>query len=108
MPTPPDINPANTPGQRPQLTCDWQVWAAYLEASDATDAEKRRFIEMLWGIAMDFVDLGWDLGAPRETSGQDLNLASVLRAAVVHSKEINAEQQPSNDLAIGLNNKERL
>jgi hypothetical protein len=45
----------------PALSLDWELFGTYLEASDLTDAQKREFIETLWSLVVNFVDLGLGL-----------------------------------------------
>lgn len=80
---------------RPHLTCNWQDWAAYLDHVEATDEQKQRIIEELWNIVVAFVDLGWDVGPsdPSKSCGQEIDLADVLRAAVVNSEEHSSEKE---------------
>ncbi|MEL7029898.1 MAG: hypothetical protein AAGL49_12000, partial [Pseudomonadota bacterium] len=44
------------PHNRPKVTFDWEAWLPNLEASDASDAEKRQLIETLWTIVIDEAD----------------------------------------------------
>lgn len=90
------MSPPNTPPTKPtppSLKLDWEDWLPYLDDSDATDAEKRALIETLWSIVLGFVDLGWDVGPPQETSGQTLDLTAALRAAVLYSKEQDRQKE---------------
>jgi len=45
----------------PALSLDWELFGTYLEASDLIDAQKREFIETLWSLVVNFVDLGLGL-----------------------------------------------
>lgn len=81
--------PDTPPPKRPSLHLNFEDWLPYLEHSSASEAEKIRLIEMLWSIAMGFVDLGWDIDSSPETSGQSFDLTAALRAAVLNSEEHN-------------------
>ena len=58
------------PKPAPALTIDWQLYASYLEESDASEAEKQALIESLYAIVLGFVDLGFGLN-PLQQSGDD-------------------------------------
>lgn len=40
---------------------DYERYARFLEDADLTDAEKRAFIDAVWGIIFDFVSLGFSV-----------------------------------------------
>jgi len=72
------------------LTVDWELYAHALEDSDLTDDEKREFIDALWYIVCQFVDLGFGIestqqamaardAARLESSVPDTRLDSILR-----------------------------
>lgn len=83
----------------PSLAIDWDLYAAMLEESDATDAQKRELIETLWAIVVTFVDLGFNLQPAPQSCGElstegaealaDL-VSSNLTAATI-KEETNAE-----------------
>ncbi len=58
-----NMSRANSAGKAspPTLTIDWELYGKYLDESDLSDAEKREFLEILWSIAVSFVDLGLGL-----------------------------------------------
>ncbi len=88
MPKPPPPNQT-----APSLHLDWKDWLPYIDRSDLTDDQKREMIETLWSIVMAFIDLGWDVtGAPKETSGQVIDLRAALTAAVLNSEEQEKEE----------------
>ena len=43
----------------PVLTVDYDLYAHFLEESDASEEDKRKLIETLWSITMMFVDMGF-------------------------------------------------
>tara|TARA_R110002072_G_scaffold150788_2_gene299364 strand:- start:5800 stop:6165 length:366 start_codon:yes stop_codon:yes gene_type:complete len=45
----------------PALSLDWEAFGEHLEASDLTDDQKREFIEVLWSLVVNFVDLGFGI-----------------------------------------------
>ncbi len=84
----------DTPPQTSQtaLICDWQDRVEHLPDIEASDAEKRALIEMLWPIVVLFVDLSWQCAprpqtAPQESCGQQPDLAAALLYAVLNSPE---------------------
>ena len=56
-----DIDPAEGVVKRPALTLDVALYEQYLEGEDLTDAEKHQFLEALWTIVVQFVDLGFGI-----------------------------------------------
>lgn len=94
----PDQHSAQNPPPtvRPHLHNDWQDWLLYLEHSDASEAEKRALIDMVWNIVTAFVDLGWDVGPHGadlpETCGKAFDLAAALQAAVLYSETQEKEE----------------
>ncbi|MDX8353967.1 hypothetical protein [Cognatiyoonia sp. IB215182] len=82
-----------TPPPKPSIHLDWEEWAVYLTECDATDEQKRALIEAVWGIAMGFVDLGWDITSGEKTSGQEIDLADLLRHAVLNSDDKEEQQE---------------
>ncbi|MGH1417144.1 MAG: hypothetical protein ACRBB0_26910 [Pelagimonas sp.] len=83
-----------TPPQTSQttLTCDWQDWVEHFPNIEASDAEKRALIELLWSMVSVFVDLGWEIApkpqsATQETCGKQPDLAATLLHAVLLSTE---------------------
>ncbi|MEM9619383.1 MAG: hypothetical protein AAF936_15620 [Pseudomonadota bacterium] len=43
----------------PTLGVDYELYAHYLEHSDASEEDKRALVETLWSIIMTFVDMGF-------------------------------------------------
>ena len=43
------------------LSIDYELYEQYLENSDLTETQKRDFLEALWSIIVNFVDLGFDV-----------------------------------------------
>lgn len=41
------------------LTIDYELYAQYLESTDLSDDQKREFLDTLWNIIVNFVDLGF-------------------------------------------------
>ncbi|MCF6200383.1 MAG: hypothetical protein L3J67_13540 [Hyphomicrobiaceae bacterium] len=75
----------------PNLTIDWELYGAYLEDSDLTEAEKREFIETLWSIVVSFVDLGFGIHPLQQACEEDQDLAEFIAAetrSVVNSQDI--------------------
>ncbi len=72
---------------RPALRFDWQDWLPFLEDSNIPEDQKRAWIETLWSIVMNFVDLGFDIKSAPEICGEEIDLKALLEAAVVNSKD---------------------
>lgn len=64
---------------RPTLTVDWDTYGKMLEDSDLTEEQKREFIETLWSIVVNFVDLGFGIHPLQQASEQELDLEKLLR-----------------------------
>ena len=64
---------------RPTLTVDWETCGKMLEESDITEDQKREFIETLWSIVENFVDLGFGIHPLQQASEQELDLENLLR-----------------------------
>lgn len=84
--------PTPSPAQR-SIHLNWKDWLPYLEDSNATEADKKKVIETVWSIAMAFVDLGWDINASEESSGQSFDLTVSLQAAVLNLVESQKQQE---------------
>jgi hypothetical protein len=69
----------------PTLHLNWEDWTDFLEDSDAPDPEKRAMIEALWSIVVGFVDFGWDISSGDKICGEEIDLTTLLNAAVVNS-----------------------
>ena len=53
--------PLNTSADRPIITLDYDLYAHYLEDSDLSEAEKREFIETMWGFIVDLMSIGYEI-----------------------------------------------
>ncbi len=51
----------NKSASRPNLKIDWPLYEKYLADSDLSDEQKKEFIETLWSIMIQFVDLGFGI-----------------------------------------------
>lgn len=75
----------------PTLRIDWDLYGAYLENSDLTEAEQREFIQTLWTIVVSFVDLGLGIHPLQQACGEDQDLADFIAAetrSMVNSQDI--------------------
>ena len=75
--------PANA--DSPSIRFDWRDWLPYFEDVSIPDDQKQELIETLWAIVLAFVDLGFEVTETPKTGGQDIDLAAVLRSAVLNS-----------------------
>lgn len=67
----PDINPVSDPRV---VTVDVERYQHFLDESDLTDDEKQQVMQALWGIIVNFVDLGFGVHpvqAMRQVSTQE-------------------------------------
>lgn len=53
-----------------RLTIDIERYQSYLDSADMSEADKRLFIEALWSIIMNFVDLGFGIHPLQEVCGK--------------------------------------
>ena len=91
--TTPPTNPDRPACQveRPTLRFDWQEWLPYLDDSNIPDDQKREWIETLWAIVLGFVDLGFDIKSAPETCGKEIDLKSLMEAAVISSEDADSD-----------------
>jgi hypothetical protein len=80
--------PPETSTTAPALKFNWEDWLPFFEASDATLAEKRACIEVIWMVVVGFVDLGFDLNPTQQTCGKEIDLTAILQAAVVNAESV--------------------
>lgn len=59
------------------LTVDWDKYANYLDNSDLAESEKREFLEALWSIVVNFVDLGFQINPVQQVCGQELQISKL-------------------------------
>jgi hypothetical protein len=77
----------------PTLTIDWELYGKYLDESDLSDAEKCEFLETLWSIVVNFVDLGFGVHPLQQVTDN----ACAQQAEI--AKFISAESYPVIPLA---------
>lgn len=96
--TPPrNFETLTAPKSSRALRFDWQDWLPYLEDSDASDEQKRELIEALWTVVLGFVDLGYEVKSSAEICGEAIDLAAILRAAVVNSEDDPKTEKEARD-----------
>ncbi|NDW06476.1 hypothetical protein [Jiella pacifica] len=78
---------AAPPHAQPSLTIDWQLYAAYLDESDASDEEKQALIESLFSIILGFVDLGFRLNPLQHGADGDGDALPQIIAEVVRESD---------------------
>lgn len=61
----------------PVLTIDYAYYEKLLENSDASDEEKREFIQTLWNLIVNFVDLGFGIHPLQQACEQPKDLSIV-------------------------------
>jgi len=55
---------------RPTLTVDVEKYQTMLDDSDLTEEQKRRVLEELWSIIVNFVELGFEVHPLQEVCGK--------------------------------------
>lgn len=53
------------------LEIDYALYERYLEESEWNDEQKREFIETLWSVVIQFVDLGFEIHPLQQACGQN-------------------------------------
>jgi len=64
---------AGTDAQAPKpaaLEVDFERYQSYLDEEDLSEAEKQAFVEALWSIVLNFVDLGFGVHPLQKVCGQ--------------------------------------
>lgn len=54
-----------------RVTVDVEAYQNYLDGSGMSDTQKREFLEAVWSIIVNFVELGFGVHPLQETCGQD-------------------------------------
>lgn len=55
----------------PALEVDFERYQRYLDEEDLSEAEKQAFVEALWSIVLNFVDLGFGVHPLQKVCGQN-------------------------------------
>jgi len=80
----------------PTLTIDWELYGKYLDESDLSDAEKRKFLETLWSIVVSFVDLGFGVHPVQQVTGDNCeNHAEIHKFIAAQSSSVVRLSEPS-------------
>jgi hypothetical protein len=53
-----------------KLSVDVEKYQAFLDGSDMTDVQKEEFLQALWSIIVNFVDLGFGVHPAQEVCGK--------------------------------------
>ena len=56
---------------KPLVTVDLEKYRSYLDGTDMTDAQKEAFLQALWSIIVNFVELGFGVHSLQEVCGQN-------------------------------------
>lgn len=71
----------------PVLTIDYGYYEKLLENSDASDEEKLEFIQALWNLIVNFVDLGFGIHPLQQACEQPSDLSTINLSDVLGLKE---------------------
>ena len=98
---------------RPAITVDYERYAHFLEDADLTEDQKREFLQALWSIIVNFVDLGFgvhplqqacgkldDNGPKTPTSGQDAVQSKEHSITRKFDESADAKRQPEEERII--------
>jgi hypothetical protein len=58
--------------ERPSIEVDYERYAKMLDASDLNEDQKREFLETLWQVIVQFVDLGFGVHPLQAVQSDDL------------------------------------
>jgi len=61
---------------KPIITVDTEKYAAFLDETDMSDAEKEKFLQALWEIIVGFVELGFGVHPLQDVCGKDTGMTS--------------------------------
>ena len=56
---------------KPLITVDVEKYQSYLDGTDMTEAQKAEFLQTLWSIIVNFVELGFGVHPLQEVCGQN-------------------------------------
>lgn len=65
-----DLSAAFGPPAKRMLSIDLDRYQSYLDDANVSESDKRLFIEALWTIVMNFVDLGFGVESLEQSCGQ--------------------------------------
>jgi len=96
---------------KPAITIDYALYDQYLEGMDLTEFQKREFLDTLWSIIVNFVDLGFGVhplqlameASSNAACDKDLELAQHISNSVVSSKQ--SQRKPNQRKKIAASNK---
>ncbi|MEO1537897.1 MAG: hypothetical protein AAFR73_09215 [Pseudomonadota bacterium] len=77
------------------LTVDVEKYQEFLDGSDMTDAQKEEFLQALWSIIVNFVDLGFGVHSLQEVCGKATQHAA--NSAVDGSDEVNSDHKQAGN-----------
>lgn len=71
--------------ERLALTIDYELFDELLENSDASEEEKKAFIDSICSIAFAFMGLGFDVHPVQQVCGQKVDLSRLLSMPLIKS-----------------------
>lgn len=80
---------------RPALTVDIERYQAFLDGSGMTDAQKEAFLEALWSLLMNFVELGFGVHPLQEVCGEGEEIA--IESAKDAFDGVNSDKAPTDE-----------
>jgi hypothetical protein len=97
--TPEESDPKQPP--LPALQFDWQLYASMLDNTDIPEDQKQEFLECLWSIIVDIIDMGIGIHPLQNNGNEDNcpeNLASLLSDVIDsdHSKDNTENTKAAN------------
>lgn len=79
----------------PTLTIDFEEFESFLEHVDASDEEKREYIQQWWNLLVNFVDLGFGIHPVQQACGTPEDLSTLNLSELLGLKG----SQPKKDFA---------
>jgi hypothetical protein len=83
---------------KPTMTVDVERYQAYLDGSNMSETEKEEFLQALWKIIVNFVELGFGVHPLQEVCGKEADIQSGSANAAtdeVCSDEPNIDDNPN-------------
>ncbi|WP_306049681.1 hypothetical protein [Oceaniradius stylonematis] len=100
LPASQDLDQPTACKPRRKVEIDWDRYMAMLDDDDLSDAEKQQFLEALWQIIVQFVDLGFGVH-PLQSVHTSVDTASkTLETALADMVSSDASSKPMFDSAV--------
>jgi len=84
---------------QPSISIDYALYEQYLEGMNLTETQKREFLDTLWHIIVNFVDLGFGVHPLQQAMAEKdcdkiLDLSALNPEDVLQSKSVSHKNEP--------------